>query len=120
RYMEFGHDIVSILPNAGYPETINERTVYIQNPKYFADKLMDIEALGIKILGGCCGTTPAHIYEVSKRLGVKRPRLRTVPKADVEEIIHADRVSNEFAKKLSDSEFVIAVELDPPFSIDLN
>ena len=120
RDMEFGDDIVSILPNSGYPDIINERTVYIQNPKYFADKLRAIEALGIKIIGGCCGTTPSHIGELSKRTDIGKLRTETVPKVEAEEIIHVDTVSNEFATKLSDGEFVVAVELDPPFSIDLS
>lgn len=49
------------IPNAGYPDKIFERTVYRNNAKYFAESMMDIRQLGMKVLGGCCGTTPKHI-----------------------------------------------------------
>lgn len=49
------------MPNSGYPANVGGRTVYEDNPAYFAAKLCDIASLGVPILGGCCGTTPAHI-----------------------------------------------------------
>ena len=49
------------MPNAGYPANVGGRTVYEDNPAYFAAKLCDIAGLDVPILGGCCGTTPAHI-----------------------------------------------------------
>lgn len=49
------------MPNSGYPATINGRTVFRDNSEYFAQRLKDISDLGIKFLGGCCGTTPEHL-----------------------------------------------------------
>ena len=52
---------VIAMPNSGYPATVNGRTVYVDNPDYFSDKLCDIYRCGVSAIGGCCGTTPAHI-----------------------------------------------------------
>jgi 5-methyltetrahydrofolate--homocysteine methyltransferase len=48
-------------PNAGRPELQDDTAVYKLSPEAFADALAEIAAAGAKILGGCCGTTPAHI-----------------------------------------------------------
>lgn len=59
---------LSIMPNSGYPTFVNGRTVYIDNPEYFSDKLYDIYCSGAKIIGGCCGTTPEHIKAIANRI----------------------------------------------------
>ena len=111
--------IVSVLPNASYPEIINERTVFVNNPEYFAEKMMDIKNLGAKILGGCCGTTPEHISALIKRLS----KYNSVgfKGLDVESTIKETvvRERNNFQDKLKNNEFVIAVELDPPFDTNI-
>jgi len=50
-----------IQPNAGLPEIEGERTVYRETPEFMADKAKEMIALGVSIIGGCCGTTPEHI-----------------------------------------------------------
>jgi 5-methyltetrahydrofolate--homocysteine methyltransferase len=55
-------------PNAGKPELIGEKAVYKVTPAEFADAAQKIHAAGITIIGGCCGTSPAHIEAVSKKL----------------------------------------------------
>ena len=50
-------------PNAGLPESINGKTVYNLTTEEYAAAMKDIAALGVRFLGGCCGTTPAHIEE---------------------------------------------------------
>jgi 5-methyltetrahydrofolate--homocysteine methyltransferase len=47
--------------NAGLPRTVQGRTVYDESPAFFADKARELVAIGVSIIGGCCGTTPAHI-----------------------------------------------------------
>lgn len=59
---------VAAMPNAGYPSTLNGRTVYLHNADYFSGKLADIHSLGVNILGGCCGTTPAHIRQTIAKI----------------------------------------------------
>lgn len=48
-------------PNAGRPELDGDKAVYKLNPDAFADELLQIRDAGATILGGCCGTTPAHL-----------------------------------------------------------
>ena len=52
---------VVIQPNAGLPRTVGGRTVYDETPEFLADKAKELVALGVSIIGGCCGTTPDHI-----------------------------------------------------------
>jgi len=58
----------SVWANAGIPEVINGVTSYNVGPEDFADRSMRIVDLGISVVGGCCGTTPAHIAALRKRL----------------------------------------------------
>jgi methionine synthase I (cobalamin-dependent)/5,10-methylenetetrahydrofolate reductase len=118
--LDFSGDRVSILPNSGYPVIVNERTVYTENPEYFADRLMDIRDLGANIIGGCCGTTPLHISMLARRLDSSPGRSVTVPKTPVEEAHTPKTHPNSFAHKLNRGEFVVAVELNPPFSTNLD
>lgn len=60
--------IVFAEPNAGKPELFDGKAVYKVTPDEFADAAQKIYATGITIIGGCCGTSPAHIEAVSKKL----------------------------------------------------
>ncbi|MGE5359998.1 MAG: homocysteine S-methyltransferase family protein, partial [Bacteroidales bacterium] len=51
-------------PNAGKPELVDGAAVYRLSPQSFADGVRDVVAAGARIVGGCCGTTPAHIAAV--------------------------------------------------------
>jgi 5-methyltetrahydrofolate--homocysteine methyltransferase len=53
-------------PNAGLPKLVGDRTVYDMEPAAFAARIPDFVALGARILGGCCGSRPAHIAAVSE------------------------------------------------------
>lgn len=119
KKLQVSEDIISVLPNASYPEVINERTIYVNNPEYFAEKMMDMKNLGMKILGGCCGTTPNHIKELTKRVSNNN---KDFTDSQVK-LIRKDTVvkeSNTFQEKLLKDEFVIAVELDPPFDTSID
>ena len=111
---------ISVLPNASYPEVINERTIFVNNPQYFAEKMMDIKNLGAKILGGCCGTTPEHIRALTKKMlkddNKDSNNLSVI--STVKETVVRER--NSFQDKLKNNEFVIAVELDPPFDTSID
>lgn len=70
---------LSVMPNAGYPVVTRTQVKYQGKPEYFAKELARIAAEGVRILGGCCGTTPAHIAPCGQRwilclLWKKRPR----------------------------------------------
>ena len=114
-------DIISALPNASYPEIINEKMVYVYNPDYFANIVADIKVLGAKILGGCCGTTPEHIKSISDRMeiceikDIEKERMKRVEKIKKEK----QKKSSNFLEKIQRDEFVIAVELDPPYDTSI-
>jgi len=107
-------NIISALPNAGYPEIVNERMVYIDNPDYFSDKMLSIKKFGVKIVGGCCGTTPKHISELSYKLKLHGSKV-VLKSSDENKVIRKiSKVSNNFISKLNSGKFPLVVELDPP------
>ncbi len=112
-------DIVSVLPNAGYPEIVNGRTVYVNNPDYFSGKMEKIKAYGVKILGGCCGTTPAHIKKIADRFNSEIPAAVATIGINKESASEKKVKINTFEEKLKRNEFVVAVELDPPFDTSI-
>ena len=57
---------VIVNPNAGLPHVENGRTVYDVGPDAFARSMTEIAALGARVLGGCCGTTPAHLRAMTE------------------------------------------------------
>lgn len=58
---------IMVNPNAGLPESVNGETVYNVDPDEFSDLMAQIADLGVSYLGGCCGTTPAHIKALIKK-----------------------------------------------------
>jgi len=104
---------LAAMPNSGYPSTVNGRTVYNNNPQYFASKLLDIKKTGVSILGGCCGTTPEHIS-----CAIRAIRESTKDKSANPKYAHiataVDSAQPKFARK------TIAVELDPPLDCDID
>jgi 5-methyltetrahydrofolate--homocysteine methyltransferase len=67
---------VSVMPNAGMPENVDGRAVYRLSPSDLAEALAEfVERFGVDMVGGCCGTTPAHMSAVVERLArVRAPR----------------------------------------------
>ncbi|GAB4332001.1 MAG: hypothetical protein Kow0099_03620 [Candidatus Abyssubacteria bacterium] len=53
-------------PNAGLPILEGDRTVYPEGPSEMAEKMRVLLGMGVRILGGCCGTTPEHLREIAK------------------------------------------------------
>lgn len=113
---------MSVMPNSGYPETVGNRTVYIDNTQYFAQKLLDLRRQGISILGGCCGTTPNHI-RLSREMLNNFDGLTSASNISNQLISSSysqDTISykNKFEEKLKQGKKIIAVELKAP--IDAN
>ncbi len=107
---------ILVSPNAGYPDTIYERTVYQSNASYFADMMMQIKDLGVSIMGGCCGTTPKHIENICHRLQGDYRVVHRVKKENHISEKAKPAIPNQFMEKLKQNHFVLAVELDPPHS----
>jgi 5-methyltetrahydrofolate--homocysteine methyltransferase len=68
---------ISILPNAGLPELVDGRTVYRLSPEELAAAQREfVDQFGVAIVGGCCGTTPAHLAAVVEAVASLTPRPR--------------------------------------------
>ncbi|MGM9619125.1 MAG: bifunctional homocysteine S-methyltransferase/methylenetetrahydrofolate reductase [Oscillospiraceae bacterium] len=108
---------LSVMPNAGYPTVLGRRTVYQGKPGYFGQKMAQIAQAGAAILGGCCGTTPAHIAATAAALAGRGPAAAA---ARHERAVEQRRqaAANPLADKLDSGQRVIAVELDPPADDD--
>ena len=117
---------ISGMPNAGFPKREGDRIVYPKSsPQYFAQFAREAAGLGVRILGGCCGTTPAHIRAMAETVKSLRPAkthsAATVvaaaqPAAPVEE----RDPESKFWKRLQKKEFSVCVEIDPPKGIALD
>jgi 5-methyltetrahydrofolate--homocysteine methyltransferase len=57
-----------IQPNAGLPEMVDGRVVYNETPEFMAEKALELAAIGVQVIGGCCGTTPEHTRALRKAL----------------------------------------------------
>ncbi|PKM96414.1 MAG: bifunctional homocysteine S-methyltransferase/methylenetetrahydrofolate reductase [Firmicutes bacterium HGW-Firmicutes-1] len=120
KNIDLEKNIYAAVPNAGYPEKIYDRTLYMDNSDYFAEKIIDICKLGVKIVGGCCGTTPAHIQQISNYLETFEIEAHR-KKNSIESLrIVSQKKENPFWEKLDRGEFVVAVEIDPPFGYDIS
>ncbi len=130
--------LFSAQPNAGLPTRIGNRFFYVATPDYFADYAFRFAQAGVRLIGGCCGTTPHHIAAMRKALdehyGVhtsittdtseKTLQSRavvvsngqaTIARLLEEEVILPQHGSmTRLQEKLAGGEFVVSVELDPP------
>ena len=112
---------LSVMPNAGYPVVTRTQVRYQGKPEYFAKELSQLAAEGtVRILGGCCGTTPAHIAALRAELDALPEQQLTAPHTEIS-TAGEKTVENEdaFLKKLNAGEKVIAIELDSPRNADL-
>ena len=112
---------LSVMPNAGYPIVTRTQVKYQGRPEYFARELGRLAAEGtVQILGGCCGTTPAHIAALRAELD-RLPVVKKTAPAEEFSTVKEQTVENEdaFLRKLNAGEKVIAIELDSPRNADL-
>lgn len=108
------HKFLVAMPNSGYPELIQDRSVYSGNSDYFASNLNDIAKLGVNIIGGCCGTSPVYIEKLSQQVDLTNSPKIVQEKAPVEETTKK-AIANKFYQAMESGKKVITVELDPPY-----
>ncbi len=117
---------VSGMPNAGFPKREGDRIVYPKSsPEYFALFAREAAALGVRLLGGCCGTTPAHIRAMAEAVKSLRPAKSQAAGHAVEVISKPAPVTqripeSNFWRKLQKKEFTVCVEIDPPKGLSLD
>jgi homocysteine S-methyltransferase len=115
---------VATMPNAGWPAHVGGRVIYPSSPDYFADFALHAVAAGVKLVGGCCGTTPEHIQAMRAALDRHSPNgsepeapKRRAVEIKIPEVGQADLVASEgptaFAEGLG-KRFLVSVEIDPP------
>jgi homocysteine S-methyltransferase len=112
---------LSAQPNAGKPRQIEGRTIYLSSPEYLASYARRFSAKGVRLVGGCCGTTPEHIRQIKLAVGsaavagrAGTTRVRRVEAGErTAEPVARDRKSR-LAHALARGTFVRLVELTPP------
>ena len=124
---------VSGMPNAGFPKREGDRIVYPKSsPEYFALFAREAVASGVRILGGCCGTTPAHIRAMADAVKSLRPSkwAKTIAVGETTNVMQRS-VSLELKtverapesklwKNIQAGKFQVSVEIDPPKGIALD
>jgi homocysteine S-methyltransferase len=110
-------------PNAGAPQKVEGRSIYLATPEYMAEYAKRYIQAGVNIVGSCCGSTPAHTHAI-------RAAVRALVPGRLAEHIHIlekpEKVGarpeiptpSHFARKIGEKKFVVSVELDPPSGTD--
>jgi homocysteine S-methyltransferase len=125
---------IVVAPNAGYPEQFQNRMVFMDNEGYFTENMKRTAGLGVDIMGGCCGTTPNYIKNITQHINVQElnrgNRINyseglTLPsKGEGSLEKNPDDGKNSRGKIIGRNHLyelfqagkkVVAVELDPPF-----
>jgi methionine synthase / methylenetetrahydrofolate reductase(NADPH) len=123
---------LSAMPNAGFPKRVGDRTVYPKSsPEYFAQFAQEAAEIGARILGGCCGTTPAHIRAMAEAVKKFRPGKRSAASVegdgDVAVLEPGERVrrvatrepESKLWRRIQEGKFVTSVEIDPPKGVTI-
>ena len=114
--------LLSAFPNAGLPEMVGHRMIYPAQPSYMATRAGEIIKCGVHLIGGCCGTSPAHIQEFRSSLKIRPVRIRAENITEQPEKSPRQRVEDlpgGFLSSLTRGRLPIIVELDPPTHLDV-
>ncbi len=128
---------ISVMPNAGFPKRVGDRVVYPKSsPEYFAQFARQAAAVGVRIIGGCCGTTPEHVQAMAE--AIRELEARPAGQSSgasagitVEDSLASQSENNNAAaarvspalarepesrlwRSLLEGRFVTSVEIDPP------
>jgi homocysteine S-methyltransferase len=125
RMMLYSKKPTSAMPNAGHPARVEGRNIYLCSPEYMAQYARRLLWAGVKIVGGCCGTTPEHIKLIKSEARSLQPgqrklsvtvqepaaKAQAMPKIPVEK-------KSQLGAKLAAGKFVAFVEILPPRGVD--
>jgi homocysteine S-methyltransferase len=117
----------SAMPNVGFPKRVGDRVVYPKSsPEYFSLFARDAAALGVRVIGGCCGTTPEHIRAIAEAVRGFRPEAATTRvslatrETRTAEVGVLRAPESRLWQKIQAGKFVISVEIDPPKGVSLD
>jgi len=117
---------LSAMPNAGLPATVEGRNIYLCSPEYMAQYARRFLQAGVRIIGGCCGTTPEHIKHIHSEVRSLQPVQHRITVTVVEdgkpEVKRLPKISvaekSQLGAKLAQGRFVAFVEILPPRGVD--
>jgi homocysteine S-methyltransferase len=114
-----------VQPNAGQPKEVANRRIYLCSPEYLTSYARRYVDLGASAVGGCCGTTPAHVREMARAIKpLFRAHVRTVASVPAEAVAQKPPApfaqKSQLARRLVDHQWVTTVELLPPRGYDLS
>jgi homocysteine S-methyltransferase len=117
---------ISAQPNAGIPRSVEGRNIYLCSPEYMASYARKFVAAGVRVVGGCCGTTPEHIRTMKSALRVGEARAKAaatqpIAGAHAPKAIPAVPIESRslIGSKLARAEFITMVEIVPPKGTDI-
>jgi len=116
---------LSAQPNAGLPRDVGGRQIYMCSPEYMAEYSRRIIQAGASFVGGCCGSTPAHIKMIADAIRQFHPRTQQVHVSETAKVSVRDLKPPEvtvvpaaersnWGRKIAQAEFVTTVEVLPP------
>ena len=119
---------LAVQPNAGLPRDVQGRQFYMCSPEYMSKFAKRFIQSGAKLIGGCCGTTPAHIKLISDSVRAASPRTQrtafggsatvTVDPAAPDIHVVPPEERSHWGRKIARGEFVTSVEVLPPKGVD--
>ena len=108
-------------PNAGLPRTVRDRKIYLASPEYVAQYARRMIDVGVRFVGGCCGTTPDHIRKMRQAVSAVQPRHVSFQIAqpreaaqETAEVAIPLETRSAWGRKLARGEPVVSVEILPP------
>ncbi len=114
---------LSAQPNAGKPRNVEGRTIYLCSPEYMASYARRFIQVGVRLVGGCCGTTPDHIKAIKSAVRSLQPGSSRVTIAspmerekEVTPVPLAEK--SQLGKKIAEGQFAVSVEIVPPKGCD--
>src|SRR5579872_4687076 len=116
---------LSAQPNAGIPRSVEGRNIYLCSPEYMASYARKFVAAGVRLVGGCCGTTPEHIRVMKSALRVGEARAKASPsRTQSAAVVNAEPAvplekRSKLGAKIAAREFVTMVEIVPPKGTDI-
>src|SRR3989442_3311901 len=115
---------ISAVPNAGLPNDVGDRKIYLASPEYMASYARRMIEPGARFVGGCCGSTPEHIKKIRDYVASVVPRQPSVvvSRASVQAPAGVTPVAlalkSRWGSKIARGELVTSVEIVPPKGID--